>query len=69
MSDAAQSIIESAEISAAANADAKSKTVTWADKIDTENLVILDSMMDNYETWTSNFRNELLKRDKLDIIN
>ena len=47
MSDAARSIIESAEISAAANADAKSKTIIRADKIDTESLVILNSMMEN----------------------
>ena len=66
--NAAQSIMALTEISAAANAEAKNKTAIWADKIETENLIILESLMENYETWNLNFRNELMKRDCLDSI-
>ena len=64
----APSIVGSAEISAAANAEAKNKTAIWADKLDTDSLVVLDSLMKNFETWNSNFRNELMKRDSMDAI-
>ena len=47
---AAESLINSAQISAADNAEAKNKTAIWADKIDTETTVILESMMENYES-------------------
>ena len=45
--NATQSILQ-AEISATANAEAKNKTAIWADKIETESLIILESMMENY---------------------
>ena len=63
----APSIVESGEISAAANAEAQNKTAIWADKLETESLA-LDSLMKNFETWNSNFRNELMKRDFMDVI-
>ena len=64
----APSIVESAEISAAANAEAKNKTSIWADKLEIESLIVLNSLMKNFATWNPNFRNELMKRDSMDAI-
>ena len=44
----APSIVESAEISAAANAEAKNKTAIWADKLEIESLIVLESLMKNF---------------------
>lgn len=63
-----QSVINNAEIRATANAEAKNKASIWADKIETESLVILESRMGNYESWNSNLRSELIKRDCMDSI-
>lgn len=63
-----QSVITNAEISATANEEAKRKREIWAGSIETESLVILESMKGNFELWNSIFRNELMKRDCLDLI-
>lgn len=61
-------VTENADISTTANAEAKNKTGIWADSINTDTLIALEGMMGNFKTWNSNFRNELLKKDCLDVI-
>lgn len=68
-----------AEINATANTKAKNKTAIWTDKIEVDTvycidvdlvstIIIHEGMMGNFESWNSNFRNELVKRDCLDVI-
>lgn len=61
-------VLENVEINATANAETKDKTAIWANKIDVDTATILDGMMENFESWNSNFRTELVKRDCLDVI-
>lgn len=56
---------ENSEICATEKAEAIIKTAVSADKVDSETITVLEGMVEDYETWNSNFRNELLKRESL----
>lgn len=48
--------------------NSKTKNIVWADKVHIGTIIILESTMTNYEFWNSNFRNELVKCDCLDVV-
>lgn len=63
-----KTVLENAKISTTASAEAKTKPAIWADKIELELTMFLELMMGNFETWNSNFRNEMVKRYFIDVI-
>lgn len=44
------SVVENADISATANTEAKIKALIWAERIDTEDIVVLEEITVNYES-------------------